>query len=37
VRRVPIDVCGAPAGPQIVREDLAFPDGLGIFSGDLQP
>jgi hypothetical protein len=36
VRRVPIDVCGAPAAPQVVREDLAFPDGLGLFSGDLQ-
>jgi hypothetical protein len=36
VRRVPIDVCGAPGSAQVVREGLDFPDGLGVFSGNLE-
>jgi hypothetical protein len=35
VRRVPFDTCGSPGAPEIVREGLAFPDGLGIVPGDL--
>jgi len=36
VRRVRFDACGVPAAPEIVRGGLAFPDGLGLFAGDLQ-
>jgi hypothetical protein len=36
VRRIGFDVCGAPAAPAIVRDGLAFPDGLGILRGDLE-
>lgn len=36
VRRVPLDVCGAPGPPEVVREGLAFPDGLGVLPGDLS-
>jgi len=35
VRRIGFDVCGAPEPPVIVRDGLAFPDGLGIFAGTL--
>lgn len=36
VRRVPFDICGVPGPPQIVRDGLAFPDGLGVLPGDLE-
>jgi hypothetical protein len=36
VRRIPIDVCGQAGPNQIVRDGLAFPDGLGVLPGDLQ-
>jgi hypothetical protein len=36
VRRVPFDVCGTPGAPEVVRNGLAFPDGLGIVAGDLE-
>jgi hypothetical protein len=35
VRRIGFDVCGEPEPPVVVRDGLAFPDGLGIFPGDL--
>ena len=35
VRRLPFDACGAPQPSQIVRDGLAFPDGLGILPGAL--
>ncbi len=36
VRRIRFDVAGDPLPPEIVREFLAFPDGVAIFPGDLQ-
>jgi hypothetical protein len=36
VRRITFDASGTPSAPSIVRENLAFPDGLGIVPGDLQ-
>jgi|GEM_PF-6619038 len=36
VRRVPFDVCGTPGRPEVVRDGLAFPDGLGVLDGDLE-
>lgn len=36
VRRIAFDVCGRPAAPAVVRDGLAFPDGLGILPGDLE-
>jgi hypothetical protein len=35
VRRIPFDVCGRAGANQVVREGLAFPDGLGVLPGDL--
>lgn len=35
VRRVPINACGEPGPNEIVRQNLAFPDGLGVIGGDL--
>jgi len=36
VRRIPFDVCNEPGANVIVKEGLAFPDGLGIAPGDLE-
>jgi hypothetical protein len=36
VRRVAFDACGVPAAPVVVKEGLAFPDGLGVLPGDLE-
>ncbi len=35
--RIRFDEQGDPLPPEIVRQNLAFPDGLGIFPGDLEP
>ncbi len=37
VWRIRFDGSGAPLAPEIVREGLAFPDGVAIFPGNLQP
>ncbi|MEQ8841690.1 MAG: PQQ-binding-like beta-propeller repeat protein [Acidimicrobiales bacterium] len=36
VRRIRFDLDGEPLDPEIVRDGLAFPDGLGIGPGDLE-
>ncbi len=36
VRRVRFDAGGNPLPPEIVRQNLAFPDGVAVFPGDLQ-
>lgn len=36
VRWIAFDACGEPQPPQIIKEGLAFPDGLGIVPGDLE-
>jgi hypothetical protein len=35
VRRIGFDVCGVPEPPVVVRDGLAFPDGLGVLPGGL--
>lgn len=37
VRRVRFDESGTPQTPEIVRAGLAFPDGVAILPGDLEP
>ncbi|MDZ7784084.1 MAG: hypothetical protein U5K56_14480 [Halioglobus sp.] len=37
VRRITFDENGQPQPPQIVRENLAFPDGVAILPGNLEP
>jgi len=36
VRRITFDADGNPRPPDIVREGLAFPDGVALFPGNLQ-
>ena len=37
VRRITFDAAGNPRPPDIIREGLAFPDGVALFPGNLQP
>ena len=37
VRRVRFDAEDNPLEPEIVRQGLAFPDGVAVLSGDLEP
>ena len=37
VRRIRFDANGDPLAPEIVKQGLAFPDGVAIFAGNLQP
>jgi len=37
VWRVRFDAAGNPLTPEIVRQNLAFPDGVAVLSGDLEP
>jgi outer membrane protein assembly factor BamB len=37
VWRVRFDSIGNPLPPEIVRQNLAFPDGVAVLSGDLEP
>jgi len=37
VRRIRFDAAGDPRPPQIVRQGLAFPDGVALLPGDLEP
>ncbi len=37
VRRIRFDADNNPLPPEIVRERLAFPDGVAIFPGELEP
>ena len=36
VWHVAFDACGIPQAPEIVKQGLAFPDGLGVLPGNLQ-
>lgn len=36
VRHVAFDACGVPQAPQVVKQGLSFPDGLGVLPGDLE-
>ncbi len=36
VRRIRFDESGTPLPPELVRDGLAFPDGVAIFPGDLE-
>ncbi|MFQ5665431.1 MAG: PQQ-binding-like beta-propeller repeat protein, partial [Candidatus Binatia bacterium] len=36
VRRITFDARGAPQPPEVVKDGLAFPDGLGILPGELE-
>ena len=36
VFRLQLDAVGNPRTPELVRDGLAFPDGLGVFDGDLE-
>jgi hypothetical protein len=36
VRRITFDLAGLGHEPEIVKDNLAFPDGLGIIEGDLE-
>jgi polyvinyl alcohol dehydrogenase (cytochrome) len=37
VWRIPFDALGDPLPPEIVSQGLAFPDGVGVLPGDLEP
>jgi len=37
VWRVRFDAAGNPLTPEIVRQNLAFPDGVAVLAGDLEP
>ncbi|RIL06278.1 MAG: hypothetical protein DCC71_07370 [Proteobacteria bacterium] len=37
VRRIDFDASGAPSAPKVVRSGLAFPDGVTMLPGDLEP
>lgn len=37
VRRIDFDASGAPQPPVVIRRGLAFPDGVAIVAGDLEP
>ncbi|MGH7894045.1 MAG: PQQ-binding-like beta-propeller repeat protein, partial [Candidatus Binatia bacterium] len=37
VWRIRFDASGEPQAPEIVREGLAFPDGVAVLPGNLQP
>jgi polyvinyl alcohol dehydrogenase (cytochrome) len=37
VRRIRFDSSNDPLPPEIVREDLSFPDGVSVFPGELGP
>jgi outer membrane protein assembly factor BamB len=37
VWRVRFDAAGDPMTPEIVRQDLSFPDGVAVLAGDLEP
>jgi outer membrane protein assembly factor BamB len=36
VRRIRFDANGDPLPPEVIRDGLAFPDGVALFSGDLE-
>lgn len=36
VWRIPIDAQGEPGSPELLRDGLAFPDGLGVLEGSLD-
>jgi outer membrane protein assembly factor BamB len=36
VRRIRFDENGDPMAPELIRDGLAFPDGVGIFPGNLE-
>ncbi|MEE8310874.1 MAG: hypothetical protein V3R77_01365 [Candidatus Binatia bacterium] len=36
VWRIRFDKCDDPLAPELVRDGLNFPDGLGVFAGDLE-
>jgi outer membrane protein assembly factor BamB len=36
VRRIRFDEHGAPLPPELIRDGLAFPDGVALFAGDLE-
>jgi len=35
VRRIRFDAAGRPTPPEVIRDGLAFPDGLGVLPGEL--
>jgi len=37
VRRITFDEFGEPGPPEIVRQNLAFPDGVAVLPGNLEP
>ncbi len=37
VWRIRFDAAGDPRPPELIRQGLAFPDGVALFSGDLEP
>ncbi|MEM9256418.1 MAG: PQQ-binding-like beta-propeller repeat protein [Pseudomonadota bacterium] len=37
VRRIQFDQVGQPGAPEIVRENLSFPDGVAVIPGNLEP
>lgn len=37
VRRIEFDGMNAPMPPEIVRQNLAFPDGVSLLTGNLEP
>lgn len=37
VWRIRFDAANDPLSPEIVRQDLAFPDGVAVVAGDLEP
>jgi outer membrane protein assembly factor BamB len=37
VRRIPMDSQGNPGPVEVIRDGLAFPDGVALFPGNLQP
>ncbi|MBW2446059.1 MAG: PQQ-binding-like beta-propeller repeat protein [Deltaproteobacteria bacterium] len=37
VRRVRFDGAGDPLPPEVIRQNLSFPDGVAVLPGDLEP
>lgn len=37
VRRLRFDAAGDPLPPEIIRQNLSFPDGVAVLPGDLEP
>jgi polyvinyl alcohol dehydrogenase (cytochrome) len=37
VRRIRFDAMGDPLAPEIVRQNLAFPDGVAVLAGNFEP